>query len=485
MNTANKKSNRTMIFHKTVFLFALLTTVASAGDEVSIDTSTPASRKPHVPRMSYLENSDIRLGIDLNLGGAITYLAPATNRELNVINSFDWGRQVQLSYYSGPVPYHPPGTTMATPWHFIGWNPIQSGDCYGYESRVRQHTNTGKMLYTKLIQMHWPLKNVPGECECEVWLELDGPVVKARCRLTNRRLDQTQYPARTQELPAVYVNGPFYHLVTYRGDKPFTGDALVNITNRLDLENAWAHWMATENWAAQVNDAGWGLGVWNPATLVFSGGFFSKPGAGGPQDSPTGYLAPNRPDILDHNIVYDYHYELILGTLAEIRAEAYRRATHSASLMYRFEQERQGWYYMDAADTGWPIRGELDIHPAGPTPQIISPDFFIRAEAAPRLTVEAAFLTGCTNATVWWRRLGENGFEEKQSQSFPVRADGKFRRYEINLNTSPEYTGVITQLRLNLSPAGKQGCVRLKSVSLGPDILMKETKTGRSVGLRK
>ncbi len=376
--------------------------------------------------MSYLENSDLRLGIDLNLGGAITYLAPATNRELNVINSSDWGRQVQLSYYSGPVPYNPPGTTMDQAWHFIGWNPIQSGDCYGYESRVLQHTHSGKMLYTKLIPMHWPLKNVPGECECEVWLELDGPVVKARCRLTNRRLDHTQYPARTQELPAVYVNGPFYHLVTYRGDQPFTGDALAYITNRLDLENTWAHWMATENWAAQVNDAGWGLGVWNPDTFVFSGGFFSNPGVGGPQDSPTGYIAPNRSDILDHNIVYDYHYELILGTLAEIRAEAYRGAAHPASLKYRFQQDRQGWYYTDATDTGWPIRGQLNIQPDGPAPHIISPDFFIRAAAAPRLTVEAAFSNDCTNATAWWNGGVERALQNSSRKVFPSWRMGNF-----------------------------------------------------------
>ena len=426
--------------------------------------------------MSYIENGDIRLGVDLNLGGAITYLAPATNRELNVINSSDWGRQVQLSYSAGPVPYNPLGTTMSPSWKFIGWNPIQTGDYYGFKSQVLQHTNTGKLLYTKLIPMHWPLKNVPGECECEVWLELDGPVVKARCRLTNKRPDQTQYPARTQELPAVYVNGPFCHLMTYRGDKPFTGDALAQITNRLDLEKHWTHWPATENWAAQVNDAGWGLGMWNPDTLVFSGGFFSKPGVGGPQDSPTGYIAPNRSDILDHNIVYDYHYELILGTVAEIRVEAYRRAAHPTALTYRFERDRQGWYYTDATDTGWPIRGELNIHLDGPRPRIISPDFFMRAEDAPRLTVEAAFPAGCTNATVLWRRLGEKGFVEKRSQNCSVVPDGQLHLYKINLAASPEYAGVITQLQLDVLPAGNQAQVRLKSVTLGPENLLHSAK---------
>ena len=85
----------------------------------SVETPEPPS-EAHVPRMSYIENGDLRLGIDLNLGGAITYLAPATNRELNLINSHDWGRQVQLSYYSGPIPFQPPGATLSTNWSPLG-----------------------------------------------------------------------------------------------------------------------------------------------------------------------------------------------------------------------------------------------------------------------------------------------------------------------------------------------------------------------------
>jgi len=458
-----------MVFFTLGLVLAFPTTMTCAGDELAMDTNTPALRTNHVPLMSYIEDRDVRLGIDLHLGGAITYLAPATNRELNLINSSDWGRQVQLSYYSGPVPYNPSGTTMNKSWHFIGWNPIQSGDCYGYESKVLKNINTGKRLYTKLIPMHWPLKDVPGECECEVWLELDGPVVKARCRLTNKRPDHTQYPARTQELPAVYVNAPFYHLVTYRGDNPFTGDALAYITNRLDLEKRWTHWMATENWAAQVNDAGWGVGVWNPDALDFSGGFYKLPGVGGPRDTPTGYIAPNRLDILDYNIVYDYHYELILGTVAQIRAEAYRRAEHPRSLAYRFEKDRQGWYYKDATDTGWPIRGELNVNLDGPHPEIFSPVFLKRAEAGCNLTIEAAFPEGCTNATILWRRFGDRDFTDRNRLGFAVVPDGQLHPYGINLGVSPEYAGLITQLRLDVSPDNDSARLRMKSVTFGAD----------------
>lgn len=58
--------------------------------------------------MRYIENSDVKIGIDLKLGGAISYFADQTKKE-NMINSCDLGREVQMSFYSGittiPRPY--------------------------------------------------------------------------------------------------------------------------------------------------------------------------------------------------------------------------------------------------------------------------------------------------------------------------------------------------------------------------------------------
>ena len=84
-----------------------------------------------------------------------------------------------------------------------------------------------------------------------------------------------------------------------------------------------------------------------------------------------------------------------------------------------------------------------------------------------------------------WRRLGEKGFGEKQSQSFSVVPDGEIHVYQVNLAASPEYAGVITQLRLADLPADKQGSVRLKSVVLGKNVLLSKTKNETSVGFGK
>jgi hypothetical protein len=429
----------------------------------------PAAQR-HTARMSYIENQRLRLGVDLNLGGAITYLAPATNHNLNLINSHDWGRQVQLSFYSGPTPFKPLGVRLSKNWEGLGWNPIQSGDFFGHESRVLEQRQTRNLLYVKCVPMHWPLDNYPGECTFEVWLELDGPCVKARCRLRNARPDLTQYPARNQELPAVYVNAPYHCLLTYAGDKPFTSDALRKVEGRLDLDHRWAHWLGTEHWAALVNDSGWGLGVWNPDALAFDGGLFLDPGAGGPSDAATGYLGPVKREILDHDIVYEYRYELILGTVEEIRARVYELGKSRKLPGFDFPQGRAGWYYENACDSGWPVRGELDIRPSGPAPQVFSPLLFVRAEEAPVLRLRAAFETGRTNAVVGWRRLEDSGYKAEQTLGFGVVPDGKFHAYRLPLHNSLAYRGGIVQLRLDLFDGqGTNARVRLKSVAFEPE----------------
>jgi hypothetical protein len=60
------------------------------------------------PRMSWLDNGQIRLGVDLSIGGAVTHLSEGKDG-VNMIYSFDWGRQIQMSFYSGLVPFVPEG----------------------------------------------------------------------------------------------------------------------------------------------------------------------------------------------------------------------------------------------------------------------------------------------------------------------------------------------------------------------------------------
>jgi len=286
-----------------------------------------SAQVPAGARMSYLDNGVAKVGVDLNHGGAIVFLARAGGE--NVINNFDLGRQVQLSFFSGPVPFGVDGQRPAKHWEHIGWNPIQAGDDFKNPSRLLAHENDGRTLHVKCQPMQWPLNNVPGDCTFDSWLELDGTVVKARARLTDARTDHTQYPARLQELPAVYANAAFHRVVSYQGNKPFTGDTATEAPKPAG-PHPWSHWQGTEGWAALLDARDQGLGLITPGHVHFTGGFAGVPGPNDTTGNSTGYPAGQGQEILDHNIVHEFAYELVVPQSDQQPNMPARAATSSA-----------------------------------------------------------------------------------------------------------------------------------------------------------
>lgn len=399
-------------------------------------------------RMSVLDDGTIRIGVDLDLGGTITLLSRSKDGP-NLINSHDLGRQVQQSYYSGPHPFGRPHPG----WKNWPWNPIGSGDVYNHHSRVVEHANDGKTLYTKIIPMQWALDNVPGECTFETWITLKDNAAHIRCRLDNHRPDRTQYPAQNQELPAVYTIGTLHRLFTYDGDKPFENGPLRQVHND---GPPWTDWKATENWAALVDDRGFGVGVIHPGVYAFIGGFHGKPNTGGPKDDPTGYIAPTRLEILDHNIVYEYSYILAVGTLAEIRAVAAENRIRDARPDDRFAQDRRHWTYIGATDAGFPIDGKLRVRPGRSDPQMIGPERRWEASTMPKLHIRATYRRPA-HADVFWRAVGDPGFSADRRAGFDAIPDGRPHTYEVDLSASPAYRGIIAGLRFDPTSAGTDG----------------------------
>lgn len=421
--------------------------------------------------LSWLDNGAIKVGADLNMGGAIAFLESA-ERPGNLINSFDYGRQVQMSHYSGPVPFEAGGRKPHPTWTGIGWNPIQVGDCFGNPSRIVDHSNDGTTIHVACVPMHWPLENVPGECVYEWWLTLNGNSVRIRARARNERPDRKQYPARGQELPAVYANAPLYRLVSYLGDRPFTDDAATLLVGEGDGRGwPWSTFAATEGWAALVDADNWGVGVWSPGIMSFSGGFAGGDawkGKGGAKDFATGYIAPNAQDIFDHNIAYEYTCDLIVGRLSAIREHVYRQERQGVRPCVTFRGSRHHWRLSDAADTGWPILDGLRISSAGPSPELVSPILFWRAEDVPELTIEAAFPSEIREAAIsvrpfteadlrGWDAWGPNvrpAPEWLGPWKFPVSGGGMMRPHRVELVGRPGYAGTMLGMRVHL-PGGR------------------------------
>jgi hypothetical protein len=397
--------------------------------------------------LSYLDDGVIKIGVDLSEGGTIAYLSLARNGS-NLIDASSSGRLVQSSYYAGPQPLGNP----SPPWQNTPWNPVAAGDRYGHASRVVTHRNDGKTIYIRSVPMQWALDDIPCNCTFEMWISLHGRVVHVFNRLLNRRVDRRQYPAFPQELPATYAVPSLSRIVTYSGSAPFTGDRLTVVADGCAPVRQFP---ATEHWTALVDSRGFGLGVVNRATWRMVGGVFcsSMGSSGGGQTGiETNYVAPTEKEILDHNITYMYAYDVIVGSIRQIRMLATAGARDRAPV-YRFQHDRQHWWYEDASDHGWPIRGELHVR-LGQRAELVGPKQLWQAAAMPRINVRAAFRTAGTVAYLYWN-VPEQGFSPSRRVDFSIIPDGKMRTYKVDLAASSAYRGAITGLRLDPPAPGR------------------------------
>jgi hypothetical protein len=398
------------------------------------------------PRMTFLDNGQVRIGMDLSLGGAVTFIS-SHDHSGNIINSADLGRQIQMSHYSGPWPFEVGDKKPRKNWAGLGWNPIQTGDCYMNPSSVLDFRNNGKQIYIKCVPMQWPLNNVPGECSFETWTTLDGPVIHMRYRCTTQRSDHTFYRPCPQELPAVYTISKLSHLMAYTGSAPFTGDALTQITNDWRRAWPWARFVATERWAALVDDDGWGLGVFKDDGGEFHGGIHGDARSDDPKDGSTAYIAPIHEENFDYNIVYEHRTDFVLGNLATIRRRFNAMATKTPPA-WRFVSDRHHWTLRSGTDQGFPLNGAWRIKVCAERPVLESGVRCWRAEAAPYLNLELAYTGQGTTARVFWNRLDNNNHGSDVSSSFDPNPDGKFHKYHLKLAASAEYRDLMIGLTL-------------------------------------
>lgn len=440
----------------------------------------PATPKPSSQVM--VENRFIRVGIDLQLGGAITHVSQPGSP--NLINSFDLGRQIQQSYYSGPANYQREGKQKSPFWKSFPWNPIQTGDAYHHGSRVIDHRIRDGELYVKTVPMLWPMNNDPAECVMETWIKLsqEAPKFEYRARLTNARTDKIQYGAHSQEVPAIYGNGPWHKLMTYAGDRPFSGGAPIEVRNDHKEPWPWVHFVATEGWAALVNDAGSGIGVCNSKPMEFHGGFAGQRGSGGEKSSNTGYMSPIATEILDHNLVYGYSCTMVLGTLEQIRAEAARIIAKPLP-SWNFQNSRHGWTYENGGDAGWPIAGKgLTVKATKPSRpvRLVGPFTFWRAEAAAKVAVQVSAGAAGT-LKVFWRGMPSVAVAKnsdwgpwkatwwKPEHSIDAKIPAGTRQWvTLSLAGLPGYSGALTGLALDIPDGVTIHDVRLGAKQANP-----------------
>lgn len=248
---------------------------------------------------AYLDNNQVRLGIDLRAGASIGWFSRSGSPD-NLLNAYDVGRYVQQSYYGDPD-----GSDWnGKPWRY---NPVQGGSWRNEPAKVLESREEKDRLYAKVTPRHWATGRLLEEVTLEQWLHLEGGLARMKFKMTYTG-DKTHAPHH-QELPALFVKPALDTLV------------FVDVEGQLQRKqpgfpNEYLR-LGTEPWIAWVNpqDHDIALGLLMPHTRDVTC-YRVRHGNQG----DCSYLAPIQTFALKPGLVFEYEVALTLGTLDEIRS---------------------------------------------------------------------------------------------------------------------------------------------------------------------
>ncbi len=262
----------------------------------------PAVPEPPRDTWEYLDNGKVRIGVKTSSGAAIGWFSRSGGR--NLLNHFDKGRLVQQSWYGD----EDGSVWNKQPWR---WNPVQGGDWKGNPARILDLKPGKDRLFARTMGRNWAGCTDLPEATFEETIRLDGDL--ARIRFVFRYTGTKHHASRHHEIPAIFLEPDLESLVTYTGDRPWTGGALdrtkpgwPNETRRM-----------TENWAAYVGADGTGVGAYVPQATELTCYRF---GDGKAEHGSCSYFAPLLTAAVVPGFTFTYDVVLTIGTPEQIRA---------------------------------------------------------------------------------------------------------------------------------------------------------------------
>jgi hypothetical protein len=249
----------------------------------------------------YLDNGQLRLGVNKTSGACIGYLARSDTQQ-NVLNHYDQGRFVQQSYYGD----EDGSRWVEKPWRY---NPVQGGNYRGEDAVVQELHTDKSTMYAKVTPRNWAGGQLLPEVVMEQWIKLQGPLAHVRFKMTYHG-DKTHAP-RHQEIPAIFVQPELKTLIAYDGARPWTNDTLTRKVPGWPNQSQ----KLTENWVAYINDQNCGVGAYVP--IASEATCYRFEGGG---NSNCSYVAPLTTFALTPGKEFEYDFYLTLGSVEEIRS---------------------------------------------------------------------------------------------------------------------------------------------------------------------
>lgn len=133
---------------------------------------------------------------------------------------------------------------------------------------------------------------------------------------------------------------------------------------------------------------------------------------------------------------------------------------------FNTDGDREGWSAVNATDHGV-SGGTWNLATSQADPHVVSPAVGIEAASFGMVTLRLSSTNTDTEGLLYWKRAGDSDFSPSRSQGFTVNADGQIREYAMDLSGHSNWTGTITQLRLDPAGSGTGGSVAIDSVRFG------------------
>ncbi|SMP44055.1 hypothetical protein SAMN06265222_1011070 [Neorhodopirellula lusitana] len=268
-----------------------------------------------------IDDGVVRVGIDREKGGAITWLS-SHEYPSNIVNVADPGRLIQQSYYAGRrLNRVTEGQHKAwSPW---SWNPIQGGGVgqggdSGTWSRVTQFRKTESSLYSETIPKLWDMADEEADAVMRQWSTFEpdmAGVVAVTCELQAMRDKEDRWGGPTknpQETPACYFTRNFDDVRSYLGEGRWRKEAQ-------PTGPPWGKTMPPRKAMAMFEASGQGVAVFSPtATQSWNFGPHGSGLSDQPDVGPCMHVAPIDRVLMGHQTTYRFRYWLVIGDETDI-----------------------------------------------------------------------------------------------------------------------------------------------------------------------
>lgn len=310
-------------FEKRIDRITLQNVGETTGGSIRVREISISDRTYNNQEMLYLDNNMMKVGASLAAGGALCHLESLNrnvveyidsegkvridegidpndvtliSENVNLINVHDLGREVQQSYYSNVNEdngYKPNDEVIYNSGFGGGYkyNPVQAGSAGDNQTQIIDYELTDKRLYIKVRPQDWFFDNTQTDSYMESTYTFDktGALI-----VTNRLVNFAQFTnmhtiwACGQEIPAVYIVHPlnYFYCETVEGiinDPGLSPIPTSDYKSSLSEEKEGNYWYqlpahtVVGDWLANVNDKGFGLGMYIPNVERYSASRGWKP----------------------------------------------------------------------------------------------------------------------------------------------------------------------------------------------------------------